>query len=103
MIKAEDYFKIDEKEREKRGRKLVSNGKKVYQTLVEPFLDESDFGKFVAIEPDSKSYFIGKTDNEAVDKANENFPDKVFYLVRVGFNAAYSFGGLRVNNQRQSK
>jgi hypothetical protein len=95
MIKAEDYFKIDEKEREKRGRKLVSKGKKVYQTLVEPFLDESDFGKFIAIEPETKSYFVGKTGKEAVDQANEKFPDKVFYLARVGFLAPVSLGGYR--------
>ena len=103
MIKAEDYFKIDKKEREKSGRRLVSKGKKVYQTLVDPILSENDFGKFVAIEPDTKSYFIGKTGREALDQAEQKHPDKVFYLARVGFQAAYSFGGLRVNNQRQSK
>ena len=69
MINAQDYFKIDEKEREKKGRKLVSNGKKVFQSLVEPFLSENDFGKFVAIEPDTKSYFIGITGREALDQA----------------------------------
>ncbi len=100
MIKAEDYFKIDEKEREKLGQKLVSNGKKVYKTLVEPFLDDADFGKFVAIEPDSRSYFIGLTGREALDKAEAKFPDKSFYLARIGFKAAYSFGGLRVKHQR---
>jgi hypothetical protein len=100
MIKAEDYFKIDEKEREKMRHKFIVKAKKVYQKLIEPNLNETDFGKFVAVEPETKSYFIGITGREAIDKAEERFPDKSFYLARVGFKAAYSFGGLRVKHQR---
>jgi hypothetical protein len=100
MIKAEDYFKIDEKERKKMRHRFIVKAKRIYKNIVEPGLNETDFGKFVAIEPDSKSYFIGITGREAIDKAEEQFPDKSFYLARVGFKAAYSFGGLRVNHQR---
>ncbi len=100
MIKVEDYFKIDEKERERLRHKFIVKAKKVYQNLIEPNLNETDFGKFIAIEPDTKSYFIGITGREAIDKAEQEFPDKSFYLARAGFKAAYSFGGLRVKHQR---
>ena len=102
MIKTEDYFKIDEKERDKMRHKFIVKAKKIYQSLIEPNLLENHIGKFVAVETDTKSYFIGLTGNEAIAEAEKRFPDKIFYLARVGFKAAYSFGGLRVNHQRKS-
>lgn len=53
---------------------------------------ESRKGEIVAIEPDSGDYFIGKDLDEAAEKAEEKYPDKQFYFMRVGFKYVYSIG-----------
>jgi hypothetical protein len=95
MIKAEDYFKIDEKEREKMRHNLIETGNKFYQEIIAPKMDETDTGKFVVIEPESQQYFIGLTSHEAFEKAESSCPDKPFYLVKVGFRTPYKIGGFR--------
>ncbi len=95
MIKAEDYFKIDEKERDKMRHKLVVKGEKFYRDFVEPKMSESDAGKYIVVEPENKAYFIGKTSIEAVEEAEKKYPNKYFYLVRVGFKTPFSLGGFR--------
>jgi hypothetical protein len=95
MIKAEDYFKIDEKEREKMRHKLIKKGQKFYQDIIEPTMTAADKGKFVVVEPENNAYFIGRTSLEAVEEAEKSFPNKYFYLVRVGFKSPVSLGGFR--------
>ena len=43
---------------------------------------------FAAIEVDSGDYFLGTRMIEAVDKAEAKYPDKLVYIVRIGFRAA---------------
>ena len=45
-------------------------------------------GKMVAIEPVSQKWFFGNTLLEALKKAKEVFPDRIFYFERVGYKAA---------------
>ena len=57
---------------------------------------EGDYrGKFVAIEVDSGDYFVGDTVIEADEQAKEEYPDKIFYLGRIGYRTAFSFHGRR--------
>jgi hypothetical protein len=51
---------------------------------------ESGFkGKILAIEVESRDYFIGETVLEATRKARTQHPDKVFHFFRIGFPAVY--------------
>ena len=45
-------------------------------------------GKIVAIEPISEKWFLGNTTLEAVKKAMMIFPDRIFYIERIGYKAA---------------
>lgn len=47
-------------------------------------MEEKNLGKYLAIEVESGKYFLGETMIEAMDKAKERFPDKLFYFVRIG-------------------
>lgn len=73
-------------------RKIGEKGRELFKKISEEL--ERDYrGKFVAIEVDSGDYFVGDTSIEADEKAKEKYPDKVFYLGRIGFRAAVSFKG----------
>lgn len=76
-------------------REIGEKGNEIFKEISEE-LEENYKGKFVAIEVDSEDYFVGDTSIEANKKAREKYPDKVFFLGRIGYRAAFSFkGGLR--------
>jgi len=50
------------------------------------------FGKFVAIEPESRRYFIGDTFLEAAMQAKKEIPNRMPFVIRVGFDAAVHIG-----------
>lgn len=53
-------------------------------------------GQFVAIEPRSGEYFIGKTLLEAFHRATQHYPDSDFVFKRIGYRwTIRQAGGLR--------
>lgn len=67
--------------------KIANEGAKIYaQIKSEHYPKET--GKFLAIEIESKKAYLGKTSADALNLARENHPDKVFYVVKIGFEAA---------------
>jgi len=46
-------------------------------------------GELIAIEVDTRDYFVGKDPIEADEKAREKYPDAAFYLARIGYRAAF--------------
>jgi hypothetical protein len=66
--------------------KLVKEGDKVYETVKSRY--ESKYnGWYLAIEPESGKVFLGKTGDVATRKAEKAHPEKVFYLVKIGFTS----------------
>jgi len=58
-------------------------------------------GKFVAIEPQTGRYFIGKNGSEALMSAHNVMPESVFYLKRVGFDFTHKIGGRFLSRGRK--
>jgi hypothetical protein len=58
---------------------LAEEGKRVYEEVKHKY-EPQDNGKFLAIDVD--------TNSEAVEAAREAHPDKVFYVVKIGFSAS---------------
>lgn len=53
-------------------------------------------GTIAVIEPETGDYFLAKTLTEALKKAKEKYPGKVFYSIRIGYTYAHEHrGGLR--------
>lgn len=75
-------------------------GKKFYEEHLKAILEPQENGKFVAIEPDNEEYFVGKTAVEALSKGRENFPEKIFFLARIGFPTAHKLGGYGYRRNR---
>ncbi len=53
---------------------------------------DSLLDKFVAIEPESGDYFLGKTLSEAIGAARRSYPDRLAHVMRVGHKTALHFG-----------
>lgn len=66
--------------------KLADEGSKVYEKIKSQY-EPKYTGKFLAIEVESKKAYMGKDGAEALVLARENHPDKVFYLVKIGYAA----------------
>lgn len=71
---------------------ISRKGMEIYQRA-QRRLEKSHYGEYVAIEVDSGKYFLGKTLEEATVKAKNVFPTKIFYFVKVGFPAVFTFSG----------
>jgi hypothetical protein len=72
------------------GERLCRRGNRLYQTKLKALLEPQYTGMFAAIEPDSGDYFLGRRMIEAVLKAEEQHPDKLVFIVRIGFPTAVS-------------
>lgn len=65
---------------------IADKGMRVYRKIKSRYLRNR--GKFLAIEVESEKVFLGDTSAEALALAKERFPDKVFYVVKIGFDTA---------------
>lgn len=69
--------------------KIAKEGSKIYQGLKANY-DPKELGNFLAIEIKSKKVYLGKTSAEAVELARQNHPNKIFYVIKIGFDVAES-------------
>ncbi len=62
---------------------FISRGQVVYEKLKSD-LEPAHEGDILAIHPESGDHFLGKTLNEADEKAFATYPDEWLYFVRLG-------------------
>jgi hypothetical protein len=67
--------------------KIAEDGAKIYEQIKINY-DPKEKGKFLAIEIDSKKEYLGNTSAAALELARQNHPNKIFYVVKIGFDAA---------------
>lgn len=72
---------------------LAESGQRLYDERLRALLEPEHEGEFVAIEPESERYFLGQTGLAALRAGRREMPEKLFYLLRVGSDAAYHMGG----------
>jgi len=72
---------------------LVERGQATYRQQLASVLEPLHMGEFVAVEPDSGQYFLGRTASAALVAAHAAIPNKLFYLTRVGRETAHTVGG----------
>lgn len=65
--------------------KIAEKGARIYDCLKIKY-EPHENGKFLAIDVDSETEYIGKTSAEALMLAREKHPNKVFYVVKIGFD-----------------
>jgi len=67
--------------------RIAEEGAKIYEQIKVNY-DPKEKGKFLAIEIDSKNIYLGNTSAEALESARQSHPNKVFYVVKIGFDVA---------------
>ncbi len=77
--------------------KIAEAGAEIYDTIKSQY-EPAKNGKFLAIDIDSKDGFLGSTSSEAVELARKAHPNKVFYVVKIGFSAAETLASLASNS-----
>ena len=78
---------------------LAERGKSLYESKLKALLEPEQRGKFIAIEPDTESYFVADTGTKALLAARAALPEKLFFLARVGYPAADAIGGYGMRNR----
>lgn len=76
--------------------KIAEAGAKIYETIKLQYEPDQN-GKFLAIDIENKDVFLGNTSSEAVELARKVHPDRVFYVVKIGFSAAETLSSLASN------
>lgn len=77
--------------------KIAEEGAKIYESIKLQY-EPAQNGKFLAIDIESKDAYIGNISSEAVELARKAHPNKVFYVVRVGFSAAETLATLGLSS-----
>ena len=77
--------------------KIAEAGAKIYETVKMQY-EPAKNGKFLAIDIESKDTYISNTSSEAVELARKAHPNKVFYVVKIGFSAAETLASLASNS-----
>ena len=76
---------------------VVRRAKLIYAERLRSDMERDHRHEFVAIEPDSGEYFLGKTFSEAGHYAQDVYPDRMTFVVRVGHKAAIHMGLMVIN------
>ena len=71
---------------------VACEAKRIYEERLRASLEESHMNEFVAIEPLSGEYFLGRTLSEAIGASRMKYPDRLAHALRVGHKAAIHFG-----------
>ena len=91
---------LPKEEYEKKKAGLVERGQRIYEATLKRLLEPAHDGEFLVIEPETGRYFLGKNRSSVIEEACEAMPNDVFYMVRVGYDAAYNIGGHATRNKR---
>lgn len=70
---------------------LARKGYHLYQEVLKPQLEPGHLGEYVAIEVESGDYFLGTSLDEALESAEHKYPDREFFIVKVGELVTASF------------
>ncbi len=71
---------------------LMSRAEEIYFTRLRAILEPGHLNEFVAIEPESGDYFLGRTLSEASREARRCHPGRPTHVMRIGHSAAVHIG-----------
>lgn len=71
---------------------VANAAKAVYDSDYRDQMEAEHHGKFIAIEPESRRYFLSDTFIGAALEAKRQIPDRMSFVVRIGHDAAVHIG-----------
>ena len=72
-------------------KRLAQVAERLYEEKLRSKLEPRHIGKIVVIDAESGDYFLGENLHEANENARKKYPNNVFYAIKVGYPAVYSF------------
>lgn len=76
---------------------IAEKGAKIYEKIKNSY-DPKEKGKFLAIDIESEKVYLGNTSAEAIELAKQNHPNKIFYVVKIGFDVAETMAKSFIDN-----
>ena len=73
---------------------IAQQAKELYDAQLRARLEAEHRDEFVAIEPVSKSFFLGRTFIAAALAAKQAFPDRKSFVIRIGHEVAFHIGAI---------
>lgn len=73
---------------------LARRAQAIYNARFKKELEATHSDDFVAIEPDSGDYFVGRTLSEAIQAARSAHPERIAFAMRVGHEVTVELGVL---------
>jgi hypothetical protein len=73
-------------------KQIAEQAELIYEQRLRASLEKTHLGSFVAIEPHSGDYFLGRTLSEAGAAARKAHPQKPSYIMRIGQKSAVHIG-----------
>lgn len=71
----------------------VRRGKEIYEKSIREEVEDVHDGRFLVVDVTTGGYEVADDELTAFDRAREKNPEGVFYLLRVGREAAHRIGG----------
>jgi len=71
---------------------VADRARRIYEERLRASLEESHMNEFVAIEPVSGDYFLGRTLSDAIGASRSKYPDRLAHALRVGHKATVHLG-----------
>ncbi len=71
---------------------LADRAKAIYDEKLKTRLESSNPDDFVAVEPESGEFFLGKTLSEAIQAARAAYTNRLPFVFRVGHSATVELG-----------
>jgi len=71
---------------------LAERAKAIYDQKLKTRLETSNPDDFVAVEPESEEYFLGKTLSEAIQAARAAYTNRLPFVFRVGHSTTVELG-----------
>ncbi len=69
-------------------KKMAKKAEKIYERIKDE-LEPEHKGKVVAIDVETRDYFLGETVIEAGQKGREKYPGRSFHFIRIGYLAVH--------------
>ena len=71
---------------------IADAAKWIYESELRKTFESQHRDEYVAIEPESKSHYLGKTFLDAAMATKSAFPDRKSFVLRIGHEAAFHIG-----------
>lgn len=68
---------------------VTREGMRIYEEKLKDKLEPGYKGQYAVIDAETGDYFVAKELMQATKKAEKKYPHKIFYLKKIGFEAAF--------------